>query len=165
MKYLFQWLTKKKSERADEIDLDDIAPLIQMVEPADPDQDLFTRIERSIDADMASVPTRKRGRVVTPKIVIATFLAGLVLGLSCTSLLQSRQRVVTQTGLESPWIPLGAVTLHGSALRGFVRAKCEGQTHFFITMHGFHSEKNRKQDIDAPLLMEKEEKIRMECIF
>lgn len=165
MKDLFRWFRRNRVEHREKIDLDSIAPLVHMVEPAEPDADLLSRIEHVIGAQAGVAPKKSNSSPLGRKTLIGTFITGMLIGLSGAALVPARQDIVAQTGAASPWIPLGSVTLHGSALRSFVRAKCEGQTHFFITMHGFHSEKDHSLETAAPLLMEKEEKIRMECIF
>ncbi len=165
MKDLSRWLRRNKKEPLEDIDLESIASIVQMVEPAEPDDDLLSRIERRIDNQIAAEPERWNDPVFNRRLVFAALAVGVLIGLSGPVLLQSRQSIVAQTGTASPWIPLGSVSLHGNALRSFVRAKCEGQTHFFITMHGFHSDKDHGKSAATDLLMKNEEKILMECIF
>ena len=77
----------------------------------------------------------------------------------------SFQEIIARPGANAEWVPLGAVTLHGPALRAFVRGKCKGHTHFFITMHGqTRGAADDPASAEVPL-MGAEEKILMECIF
>lgn len=165
MKDLFRWLRRNKTERREEIDLESITPLVHLVEHVEPDADLFSRIERTIDAQAAATKKAETGPRSTRWVLLAVFAMGLGIGLSVANFFQSRQGIVAQSNATGSWIPLGSVTLQGSVLRGFVRKICEGQTHFFITVHGFHVEKNGKQETNAPLFTNNQEKIRMECIF
>ncbi|MEL7132233.1 MAG: hypothetical protein AAGK77_07465 [Pseudomonadota bacterium] len=138
-------------------DVDAAAPLTQLLEDAVPEPDLFARIEARLDGR-----SRRRINPHGGGPVAAVFFAGLVLGAAAMFALQDKQEIVARPTADASWVPLGSVTLRGAGLRGFVRAKCEGHTHFLITMHG-HAPTD--DDDEAMPLMGADEKILMECIF
>lgn len=137
--------------------LDAAAPLVQLLSEAEPAPELFAQIEAQIDDEKVRPPLYRNG-----SIPIAIFMAGLVIGALSVFALQDRQKIVGRLAEESAWIPLGSVTLHGTGLRRFVRAKCRGHTHFLIAMHA-HSPTDRNSEKEP--LMAASEKILMECIF
>ena len=143
-----------RSTRRGQPDVEGVTPLVHLLEDAQPDPNLFMQIEARLDAPPA--PILHRGHVVV------ALVAGLVIGGSAMFVVQDRQSIVARPQADASWVPLGSVTLHGSGLRGFVRAKCDGYTHFLITMHG-HSPTD--DPTVAKPLMDPEEKILMECIF
>lgn len=126
------------------------------MDEAEPAPDLFLQIEARLDRPSLRRDGRRRW------IGIAIFLLGLAVGVLCTHGALDRQEIVAQPSAQSDWVPLGSVTLHGPGLRGFVRAKCRGHTHFLITMHGHDP---GATDAESVPLMGAEEKILMECIF
>ena len=146
-----------RPSRTSRPDVDVAAPLVHLLKDAEPAPDLLSRIEAEID---------EPGRACTDKqksgVIIAAFAAGLIAGSAVMFAAQDRQAIVARPSADASWVPLGSVTLHGSGLRGFVRAKCNGHTHFLITMHG-HAPAD--DDDKAVPLMGSGEKILMECIF
>ena len=140
-------------------DIEAAAPLMHLLDEAEPSPDMFARIEARIDAEQRRFAWPRRG------VVALAFLCGLLMGGLVVFVGQDSQKIVARAAADAPWVPLGAVTLHGSGLRGFVRAKCHGHTHFLITMHGHtHPEHGSGPPAVIPL-MEPQEKILMECIF
>lgn len=140
-------------------DIEAAAPLINLLDEAEPAPDLFARIEERLGDAPRPANRMPLGRIGF------VFLCGLLAGGLAVFTLQERQSIFLRTSADGPWLPLGAVTLHGSALRGFMRAECQGYTHFFIAMHGHPpADQSDQTPADVPLTGE-EEKIRMECIF
>lgn len=146
-----------RPSRTSRPDVDAAAPLVHLLKAADPAPDLLTRIEAQIDQ-----PDRTRKDKRKNSVIIASFAAGLVTGAAVLFVAQDRQEIVARPSTDASWVPLGSVTLRGAGLRGFVRAKCEGHTHFLITMHG-HAPTDDHDEV-VPL-MSAGEKILMECIF
>ncbi len=154
----------------DEPGMEVIAPLAQFVDDVDPDVGMLERIEASLDAvDHARIVKRNRSyqRRVPP---LVAFGLGVVLTGVCTWALYTwttpdRQAIFAKPSGDTVFLPMGAVTLHGPALRGFVRAKCEGQTHFFIAMYAADTDPASKETAQGTSLMYDGEKILMECIF
>ncbi len=132
---------------------------MHLLQEAEPAPDMLALIEARIDGE----PRISRRAPVG--VVVFVFLCGLAMGGLAVVIGQDRQSIVARTSAGAPWVPLGTVTLHGSGLRGFVEAKCDGNTHFFITMHGRGvADEPDETPVDFPLMRE-DEKIRMECIF
>lgn len=155
----FSTLAALRPLRRQRPDIEAAAPLIHLLDEAEPAPDLFARIEERLDDAPQPAKRMPLGRVVF------VFLCGLLAGGLAVFALQDRQSIFLRTSADGPWLPLGAVTLHGSGLRGLMRAECQGYTHFFIAMHGHPAANQRDQaPADVPLTGD-EEKIRMECIF
>jgi hypothetical protein len=76
-----------------------------------------------------------------------------------------RQRIVARPAASADWVHLGAVSLHGTALRAFVRGKCNGHTHFYISMYGVSVGEAGPTQGQGEALAQEGEKILMECIF
>lgn len=163
MRNLFRRFRKNRQVPREDVDLNALTPVVHLIENAEPDPQLFARIEASIDADLPAKTAMPC--VFGAKVVLTALLIGLGAGGVAVGFLESRQTISAQPGLSAPWIPLGSANLRGAALRSFVRSKCEGQTHFFITMHGFDKKKPINNSTEAPNLMVDGEKILMECIF
>ncbi|WP_147114726.1 hypothetical protein [Tateyamaria sp. syn59] len=138
-------------------DVDAAAPLVHLLKDAEPAPDLLARIEAQIDQ-----PDYPRKDLKKSGVIIAAFAAGLVAGAAVVFVAQDRQEIVARPSADASWVPLGSVTLRGAGLRGFVRAKCEGHTHFLITMHGHAPTDDHDEAVP---LMGADEKILMECIF
>lgn len=146
------WLRSGKCHRPD---VEAAAPLVHLLDEAEPAPDLFARIEARIDRETPAPPSR------AGKVAVAAFVGGAAMGALVFYVAQDRQSIVARPTTDAAWVPLGTVTLHGSGLRAFVRAKCKGHTHFFIAMHG---PADTEDGAEIPL-MGGGEKIRMECIF
>ncbi|MEM8654277.1 MAG: hypothetical protein AAGF36_05990 [Pseudomonadota bacterium] len=156
-KFLYRLRAVLRSSPKVRPDLDAVAPLVHLLKDAEPEPDLLARIEGQIDG-----PDRPRRDVRKAGIVIAAFAAGLVSGAAAMLAAQDRQEIVARPTADASWVPLGFVALRGAGLRGFVRAKCDGHTHFLITMHGHAPEDDHPEAVP---LMAPDEKILMECIF
>ncbi|MGV6848192.1 MAG: hypothetical protein ACWA5A_07420 [Marinibacterium sp.] len=154
---------------ADPPDLDELAALAQLLGPQDPGADLLSRVEAQIDTldgPAAGPDPRARkvwnqaGMALSVAVLAATggYFAGRQAG-------PGSQQIIARPSPGANWVPLGTVTLHGPALRAFVRDKCRGHTHFYITMHGIRrAETGGNPGPGAPLAAPGE-KILMECIF
>ncbi len=160
MKTLFRHVfSAMRSLNKRDPDVQAAAPLVHLLDEAEPAPDMFAQIEARIDN------ARQPRTVATNLFVVLAFICGLAVGGSVLYLGQDRQRIVARPAPDASWVPLGSVTLQGAGLRGFVRAKCRGHTHFFITMHG-HTPPDRDSGTALAVpLMESGEKILMECIF
>lgn len=137
--------------------------LSQLVDHADPDPDLLNRIEARIDADMPKAPAPPRPRRwsyvgLLMVVAICSAAMGYLAG-------PGQQEISARPSADATWIPLGSVQLRGPALRAFVRSKCQGHTHFFITMHGLTVEPGQQIEGPGKSLSQAGEKILMECIF
>ncbi|MEM9638721.1 MAG: hypothetical protein AAGA94_13820 [Pseudomonadota bacterium] len=145
-------------------DAPELAPLTHLLEAAEPDPDLLSRIETRIDAP-------PRPPVERMQILRLWPFAGLLLVIAMLSafaghlLAPDRQTIAARPGSTAEWVPLGTVTLHGPALRAFVRSKCQGYTHFYITMHGVSAADPVPIATPGTPLARAGEKILMECIF
>ena len=142
-----------------------LAPLVHLVDEVEPDPDLFARIEAQLDADPP--PPLPRSRPLRRRWIAAVLCAaGVAGGLGALAYFGAdRQQIVARPADDAAWVPLGAVTLHGPALRAFVRGKCDGHTHFFITMHGVRAAPDGQIPHTGQALSAPQEKILMECIF
>ena len=138
-------------------DVDAAAPLVHLLQAAAPAPDLLARIEAQSDG-----PDRPRMDMRRRAVVTAAFIAGVAAGAAAMVAAQDRQEIMARPTADASWVPLGSVTLRGAGLRGFVRAKCDGHTHFLITMYG-HAPAD--DHAEAVPLMAPDEKILMECIF
>lgn len=140
-------------------DVESATPLVQLLDEAEPAPHMFSRIEARIDAEPPH-PGSMRYRFV----VLAFFL-----GLSACALTVFVARdslgIAVRSAADTRWVPLGSVTLHGSALRKFVRAKCLGHTHVLITLHGYSPALSTDTEAHDTLLITPEGKILMACIF
>lgn len=136
-----------------------VTPLVLLLDEAEPEPDLFARIEAHIDGE------KKSRMPKVNKAVILALACGITFGALGMWGLQDRQRIAARPSAETGWIPLGSVTLHGAALRSFVKSKCHGHTHFYITMHGRSDKLDETGARQEILLMKEEEKILMDCIF
>ncbi len=156
--------SRPPSTQGSEPNLEAAAPLVGLLDEAEPVPDLFALIERQLDTELATQPHRAQ----FPK-GLASLVLGLVLGAAMAMLvlfsLSHRQQIVARPAPNVAWSHLGEVTLHGQDLRAFVRAKCQGHTHFYITMHGFAAPKTPGDGDGEVPLMNPGEKILMECIF
>ena len=140
-----------------------VAALPHLVQTAEPDPDLFSRIEARIDAasPVRSVqPAIGRRRAAMAGLLTTVAIISAALGYFAGP---DRQRIVARPAATADWVPLGSVSLHGPALRAFVRGKCRGHTHFYILMYGA-SVSGTGPGPGTPLA-ENGEKILMECIF
>ncbi len=165
MKNLFQRFRRKRPASPDETDLVSLPALAHLVSPADPDPQLFVDIEAIIDQEEAVQRRSTDRRTFGPRALVLALFAGCLIGGSTITSMQSHQQVVVQPHKSSPWIPLGSVTLKGAALRSFVRAKCDGRSHFLITMHRLQDHNSIESSNMNPTLIPEGEKIRIECIF
>lgn len=160
MKHLIRRAYARLRRQRDPVqDVDVAAPLTHLLNGAEPGPDLFAQIEARIDAEALPKPAR-----VSAWVALA-FACGLALGVGGVLVGRDRQAIVARPNPDVDWVPLGTVTLHGSALRTFVKTKCFGHTHFFITMHGVTDRQMRTTDGPGAALMAADEKILMECIF
>ncbi|MFL4470162.1 hypothetical protein ACERZ8_09865 [Tateyamaria armeniaca] len=140
-------------------DVEAATPLVHLLDEVEPAPDLFARIEARLDGEKASRLPH------VSKVLFVSFTSGLAIGALVIWAGQDRQSIVARPTTDAAWVPLGAVTLHGAGLRAFVRAKCHGHTHFYITIHGQSGAGTTGHTGDDIPLMQDEEKIRMECIF
>ncbi|MEO1554868.1 MAG: hypothetical protein AAFS01_00435 [Pseudomonadota bacterium] len=140
-------------------DVEAATPLVHLLDDAEPAPDMFARIEARIDAGS------EQSALIRYRPVVVAFLLGLSAGALALHFGLDRQIIVARPTADAAWVPLGSVTLHGKGLRGFVRAKCHGHTHFFITMHGHSSTDSTNGQTNEVPLMARDEKILMECIF
>lgn len=141
-----------------------LTPLTQLVDAAEPDADLLGRIEAAIDEEPPVAvrpvhhPARIRFAAVLALVASISGTVGFLLG-------PESQKIIAQPSASADWVPLGSVTLHGQALRAFVRGKCKGHSHFYITMHGVSTDETPGNPGKGTPLAENGEKILMECIF
>lgn len=154
-------LSRLLTPRRPRFDARDEGRLTQLLEEEEPAPDLFARIEAAIDAEerQARAPQMRERLGLT----VAALLAGAaVAALILLTTAPDRQAVVARPGDGAAWVPLGAVTLHGPALRAFVRARCDGHSHFFITIEAGASPDQAPQPGEP--LQDGGEKVLMDCI-
>lgn len=158
----------KRTRASDSVpDLEIAEPLVGILPDADPQPDLLERIEASLDqAAMTHVPEPdKPAAAGSFRGFLSGALCGGILVAALAFFALDQQKIVARTASANPWLPLGSVTLWGSDLRSFVKAKCQGQTHLFITLHGQNAENNGENASDGVPVMSDGEKILMECIY
>ncbi|KMW59399.1 hypothetical protein AIOL_004381 [Candidatus Rhodobacter oscarellae] len=157
----------RPSTQGSEPNLEAAAPLVGLLDEAEPLPDLFARIERQLDAEMPAAPQRPQPAGVRRELAILGL--GLFLGVAVAALvtlgLPPRQQIVARPAPTVVWSTLGEVTLHGRDLRAFVRARCRGYTHFYITMHGYADPQSAGDGVAEVPLMNPGEQILMECNF
>lgn len=139
------------------------AALSQLVETAEPDPDLFARIEARIDAEASQAavlpsPRPRRAFVLCLMVVVAIVSAtvGHLIG-------PERQQVFAVPTASADQVPLGAVSLHGPALRAFLQSACKGHTHVSVLMYGVSVDDTTVAQSDGPT--DESKKILVECIF
>lgn len=162
MKKLFRRLKLRRKGHPDqEMDHPSVGSLVHLVDIEDPDPELFSRVEALLDKEVAPETRKDTSRTTLFAAMAFGVCFGAILGFGASVVSTNTQKILAKPDAKSAWVPLGSVTFHGEALRAFVRAKCEGQTHFYVTMHGGDAEDS------GPLvpLMASGEKILVDCIF
>ena len=144
-------------------DVPSMRALARLADEVEPDADLFAKIEARIDAEEARQPRRQRfARIRQIALLLGFALSAAFAG---SQIGPERQHITARPSATADWVPLGSVTLHGPALQAFVRSKCAGHTHFYITMHGVTLETPGASPGSGTALAAPDEKILMECIF
>ena len=161
-----KWLLHRRRRRSADWDrTPGAAILTQLVDPAEPDADLLAQIEARIDRETPPATVTSSKWLCRGKLGLGILLVAAVSAFLGSLAGPDRQQIVARPSPTAEWVPLGAVTLHGSALRAFVRGKCKGHTHFYISMHGVSVTESGPNSASGTILMQDGEKILMECIF